>query len=146
MGFLEQEKACKDHPYHNQKQGVCPCCLREKLAQIYSVATATQACSSCSSISSSATNLSPPHHRLHQRTASDFKGSISFKVSSNNITVGSNKHGLKKSKSVAFVTRNLVGDAKNKKKGFWSKLLHLKAKSGNKDVNFDAKIALNGLS
>ncbi|EEF27860.1 uncharacterized protein LOC8280787 [Ricinus communis] len=145
------EKACMDHPYHNQKQGVCPCCLRERLSKLYAVAaTAPMAAAaelsysssvmSCSSVSSF-NHISPLRHR-HQRTASDIMGSMSFKVSS---ALGSN-YGLKKSRSIAFVTRSLVGDVthgKNKKKGFWSKLLHLK---GKKEVNLDGKIALKGFS
>ncbi|OAY35781.1 uncharacterized protein LOC110627642 [Manihot esculenta] len=153
MGFSDSEKACKDHPYHNQKQGVCPSCLRERLSQLYIVvsgekeaaaAMAGPSSSSSMSFSSaySSNHLSPGlhnHQYHHQRNMSDIMGSISFRVSAGN--------GLKKSRSVAFVARSsLVGDVKhgtkkNKKKGFWSKLLHLKGK--NKEVNFPGKFALN---
>ncbi|TYH38248.1 hypothetical protein ES332_D12G097900v1 [Gossypium tomentosum] len=36
MGFLETEDGCKIHPFHHQKQGVCPSCLRERLSGLCS--------------------------------------------------------------------------------------------------------------
>ncbi|KAJ9177548.1 hypothetical protein P3X46_012757 [Hevea brasiliensis] len=145
MGFSEVEKACKEHPYHNQKQGVCPSCLRERLSQLYVVvssnkeAVAPSSSSMSFSSASSSTHISPViHHHRHQRNISDIMGSISFRVSAGS--------GLKKSRSIAFVSRSsLVGELKHgtkkNKKGFWSKLLHLKGK--NKEANIGGKIALN---
>ncbi|KDP29728.1 hypothetical protein JCGZ_18663 [Jatropha curcas] len=146
MGFSEFQQACKEHPYHNHKQGVCPSCLREKLSKLYvaplndkeaaAIALSSSSFMSLSSASSS-NHMSPDHHRPrrlnhHHRNVSDIMHSISFRVS-----IAGN--GLKKSRSLAFVTEGKNGKKKNKK-GFWSKLLHLK---GKKEVNFDGKVALN---
>ncbi|KAJ6677939.1 hypothetical protein OIU85_008514 [Salix viminalis] len=76
--------------------------------------------------SSSASSSSHVSRRSHHRDISDNNnnnmGSISFRVSIGN--------RLRKSRSLAFVSRNHVGEVKNGKKsrGFWTKLLHLKGK------------------
>ncbi|KAJ9170398.1 hypothetical protein P3X46_018508 [Hevea brasiliensis] len=152
MVLLEVEKACKEHPYHNQNKGVCPACLRERLSQLHqvvssdkeAVAAADGPSSSSSSMSfSSSNNMSSVYHHRYQRNMSDIMGSISFRVSAGN--------GLKNSRSIAFVSRSsrLVGEVKhgtltnkNKKKGFWSKLLHLKGKN-NEEINFGGKMVFN---
>ncbi|KAH7566870.1 hypothetical protein JRO89_XS08G0247000 [Xanthoceras sorbifolium] len=67
----------------------------------------------------------PPRHN---RNGSEMMGSISLMLSS------AGNYGLKKSRSMAFVPKSFVGENnKNgkKKKGFWSKLLHLE---GKKDI------------
>lgn len=135
---MEPGLACKKHSIHKQLQGVCPFCLRERLSQLLAAA-ASQVSHSLpppppSQSSSPANYYSPPASssnnkspRGHNRNASDISGSISFMLS-----VGSSG-GLKKSRSLAFVPRNFVGELKTgkKKKGFWSKLLHRERK---KDV------------
>jgi hypothetical protein len=63
------------------------------------------------------------HHRNISDNNNNSMGSISFRVS-----IGDR---LKKSRSLAFVSRNHVGEVKNGKKnnnGFWTKLLRLKGK------------------
>ncbi|CAK7354604.1 unnamed protein product [Dovyalis caffra] len=137
MGGSEPEQVCKNHPYHDQKQGVCASCLRERLTQLIYVNTSQSAImappSFASSLSSSpgdpysfASSSNHVSRRRHHRNISENNnnnmGSISFRVSVGN--------RLKKSRSIAFVSRNLVGEVKNGKKndGFWTKLLHLKGK------------------
>lgn len=135
---MEPELACRRHPNHKRLQGVCPFCLRERLSQL-AAAAASQvsppppASSHSSSLAnyfspaSTSNNTSPP--RGHNRNISEIAGSISFMLS-----VGSSSSGgLKKSRSIAFVPRNFVGELQTgqKKKGFWSKLLHRERK---KDV------------
>ncbi|KAF9678900.1 hypothetical protein SADUNF_Sadunf07G0084200 [Salix dunnii] len=132
MGGSEPGQACKIHPYHDQKQGVCASCLRKRLAHLILVNTsqaAVMAPPSCSSSPgdpfSSASSSSHVSRLGHHRDISDNinnLGSISLRLSIGN--------RLKKSRSLAFVSRNHVGEVKNGKKnrGFWTKLLHLKGK------------------
>jgi hypothetical protein len=130
MGGYEPEKqVCKIHPYNDQKQGVCASCLRERLKQLIYVNTSQAAIMAPASCSSSPDDPYSPasSRRRHNRNISDNNknsmGSISFRVS-----IGDR---LKKSRSLAFVSRNHVGEVKNGKKnnnGFWTKLLHLKGK------------------
>ncbi|XVE83098.1 hypothetical protein DITRI_Ditri16bG0060100 [Diplodiscus trichospermus] len=148
MGISESGHGCKNHPQHQEKQGVCPSCLREKLSRLCSAsneeANSRVHAPSCSpsmsfspadysSVSSSNSATSPARHRnLHKRNGSWVMG-IMGSSSSFKVMVGTN--GLKKSRSIAFVPRNFdVEEVKNgkKKKGFWSKLLRIKGK--NKDV------------
>ncbi|KAJ6366213.1 hypothetical protein OIU77_002735 [Salix suchowensis] len=132
-GGSEPGQACRSHPYHDQKQGVCASCLRKRLTQLILVNTsqaAVMAPPSCSSSPgdpfSPASSSSHVSRRSHHRDISDSNnnnmGSISFRVSIGN--------RLRKSRSLAFVSRNHVGEVKNGKKsrGFWTKLLHLKGK------------------
>ncbi|KAJ8765748.1 hypothetical protein K2173_014870 [Erythroxylum novogranatense] len=136
MGWSETEPACRKHPNDDQGQGICPSCLREKLSQLYLIpplakpAMVAPSCSSLTSFSSSSSpnqqGSSPPpsRRRWHQRNASQTVRCGSFKV------VG---EGLKKSRSMAVVvSRSIEGEVKSekKRKGFWSRLLHLK---GNKE-------------
>ena len=136
MGWCESEVAyCKRHQNRKQLQGVCPFCLRERLSQL-AAATSLKKTSMLSrsrtssphssspagysSASASSSNNKSPSRRRHNRVASEIIGSISFVLSA-----GSNI-GLKKSRSIAFVPSNFVGERKSdkKKQGFWSKLLH----------------------
>ncbi|MFQ6636719.1 hypothetical protein Gotur_012467 [Gossypium turneri] len=105
MGFLETEDGCKIHPFHHQKQGVCPSCLRERLSGL------------CSTSYDEASRLSPYYYYYCSPSADHSSASSGV----------SNDYGLKKSRSIACVPRK-VGD---EEKGFWSKLLGLK---GKKDV------------
>lgn len=121
MGWSESQQGCKKHPDEKQLPGVCPSCLRERLSQIqgHSINKRTYVgdSSSPSSVASSSTFVSPVYLRHHRRL-SERSGSISFTLSVS--------QGLKKSRSIAFVTRNraeeFAGSLK-KKGGFWSKLL-----------------------
>ncbi|XWS44973.1 hypothetical protein CRYUN_Cryun15aG0095900 [Craigia yunnanensis] len=145
MGFSESGHGCKNHPHHQEKQGVCPSCLRESLSRLcsasYKEANSRVAPSCSPSLSFSPVDNSSPsfsnsasparHRNFHKRNGSwvlGIMGSSSFKVK-----VGTN--GLKKSRSMAFVQRNFDDEeVKNdkKKKGFWSKLLRFKGK--DKDI------------
>ncbi|KAF9681851.1 hypothetical protein SADUNF_Sadunf05G0045900 [Salix dunnii] len=134
MGVSEAGKVCKNHPYHDQKQGVCAACLRERLTQLIYFNTSQSAVvappSSSSSPGDPYFSVASSNHvsrRHHHRSISDNNnsnmGSVSFRVSVGN--------RLKKSRSIAFVSTNHTGDqVKNGKKsnGFWTKLLHLKGK------------------
>ncbi|KAK6258830.1 Protein OCTOPUS-like - like 1 [Theobroma cacao] len=138
MGLSEADHGCKKHPHHQEKQGVCPSCLRERLSRLCSAShkEVSRVSPSCStslpfspayfSSASSSKSASPARHSLHKPHGPVVMGSLSFMVKVGN--------GLKKSRSIAFVPRNLddeeVKDGR-KKKGFWSKLLGFK---GKKDV------------
>ncbi|XP_039008273.1 uncharacterized protein LOC120136242 [Hibiscus syriacus] len=150
MGFSER---CKNHPNHNEKQGVCASCLRERLSLLCS-ASYTEVNSILFASSSpspyfspaddsslpSSTSASPAFSQHRKRNGfggTGIKGLFSSSslstTSSSSIMVklGSIK-GLKKSRSIALVTRNVEEEeakkGKNKKKGFWSKLLSFKGK------------------
>ncbi|KAK8578020.1 hypothetical protein V6N13_076692 [Hibiscus sabdariffa] len=80
MGLSECESrhGCKKHPHHQEKQGVCPSCLKERLSHLYS---------SSSSYKESTSRVVP---------------SLPFSPAEHN----SFSTGFKKSKSLAFVARN----------------------------------------
>ncbi|XVF59032.1 hypothetical protein PTKIN_Ptkin07bG0241400 [Pterospermum kingtungense] len=135
MGFSESERRCKNHPHHQEKQGVCPSCLRERLSRLCSASPTSPLSFSPAddnSLASSSHSASPAGH--HKRNGSWVMGimgmgSLSFKEK-----LGTK--GLKKSRSVAVIPRDFDDEeVKNgkKKKGFWSKLLGFKRKN-NKDV------------
>ncbi|XVF17306.1 hypothetical protein REPUB_Repub10bG0108600 [Reevesia pubescens] len=150
MGFSESGgHGCKKHPNQQEKQGVCPSCLRESLSRLCSASNKEANSRVVPSLSfspahyyysaSSSNSASPavPHRNLHKRNGSGVMGIIgSSSLSSFMVKVGTNGN-LKKSRSLAFVPRNFVDEheeVKNgkKKRGFWSKLLGFKGK--NKDV------------
>ncbi|KAK8652798.1 hypothetical protein V6N13_126823 [Hibiscus sabdariffa] len=119
MGFSESRHGCKKHPHHQQKQGVCPSCLKERLSQLYS---------SSSSYKEPSFRVVPslPFSPAEQNP----------RVSSFRVTTSADSYGFKKSKSLAFAASNFdnqeFGHGKKKeKKGFWSKLVGFKGK--NKD-------------
>uniref|UniRef100_A0A6N2KWH8 Uncharacterized protein n=1 Tax=Salix viminalis TaxID=40686 RepID=A0A6N2KWH8_SALVM len=125
MGVSEAGKVCKNHPYLDQKQGVCAACLRERLTQLIYFNTSQSAVvappSSSSSPGDPYFSVASSNHvsrRHHHRSISDNNnsnmGSVSFRVSVGN--------RLKKSRSIAFVRNG------KKSNGFWTKLLHLKGK------------------
>ncbi|KAK3211246.1 hypothetical protein Dsin_015952 [Dipteronia sinensis] len=130
MGWSQSELLCKKHQSQNKNpQGVCSICLGERLSQLSAIPqkkTSMVAPSSSSSISSSPVSCSSSStaRPRHNRNGSEMMGSISFMLSAGN-------YGLKKSRSMAFVPKNFVGEHNNigkKKRGFWSKLLHLEGK------------------
>ncbi|CAN4115371.1 unnamed protein product [Withania somnifera] len=125
MVFVEQQVICKKHPDHKQHPGVCSCCLRERLIKLSTNPTtkikATSSSCTYSSLSSStysSTCNSPTGGRGHRRIISDVVGPFSF-ISIIGAGTGG---GLKKSRSIAFVTRGEVLNGQKKKEGFWSKL------------------------
>ncbi|KAB1200550.1 hypothetical protein CJ030_MR0G006954 [Morella rubra] len=131
MGKSETQQGCTKHPNEKGLPGVCSACLRERLSQLYassnwktmSSTTGFAGSNSSQSFSppyssapSSSTYLSPVYRR-HPRKAPEMMGSISFTVK-----VG---HGLKKSRSIAFIARSRAQEivrTGKKKGGFWSKL------------------------
>ncbi|KAE8665720.1 hypothetical protein F3Y22_tig00112530pilonHSYRG00182 [Hibiscus syriacus] len=150
MGFPER---CKNHQNHNEKQGVCASCLRERLSLLSSasyneVNSILFASSSPSPYFSPADDSSLPtsttassavsqHRKRDGFGGTGIKGlfpSSSLSTTSSSsimVKLGSIK-GLKKSRSVVLVTRNAEEEdalnEKNKRKGFWSKLLSFKGK------------------
>ncbi|XP_059433259.1 uncharacterized protein LOC132166459 [Corylus avellana] len=136
MGRSESQHGCKKHGNEMQLPGVCSSCLRERLSQLQSSSYRNTigggggySCSSSppySAVNSSSTYVSPIYRRHHRR-ASEMMGSISFTLKVGN--------GLKKSRSIAFITRKEeVAGCGKKKGGFWSKLLWSTGKRNNKDV------------
>ncbi|XP_059636324.1 uncharacterized protein LOC132278532 [Cornus florida] len=140
MGRSKTDLRCKKHPKHRQSPGVCSVCLKERLSQLStsssSRTTTTLVASSCSSSSSlsslssqySSSESSPVHHHRYY-SGSEAKGSFS-------LLMRSSKNVLTKSRSVAFVTRNMRGEAKDGKKkgGFWSKLIRPRTKRMDDDL------------
>ncbi|KAL1328037.1 hypothetical protein AAHE18_13G346300 [Arachis hypogaea] len=100
---------CKVHPNNNQQPGVCASCLRDKLS-----------------------NLNRPTHSSSRNSpqsnsSSSSASSVLDSVSSSISFAG----GLKKSKSVAFPSREREVNRDNrrsKKNNLWSKLLKLTRK------------------
>ncbi|KAK8693162.1 hypothetical protein V6N13_070756 [Hibiscus sabdariffa] len=148
MGFPER---CKNHPNHNEKQGVCASCLRERLSLLCSSShkeanSTLFASSSPSPYFSPADDSSPPsstsaspaaarHRKQSGSGGTGIKGLLSSTSSSSIMVKLGSLKGLRKSRSVALVTRNVDEEesetVKNKKKGFWSKLLSFKGKKKN---------------
>ncbi|KAI3751629.1 hypothetical protein L2E82_22720 [Cichorium intybus] len=131
-------KSCKKHPKHQQSPGVCSLCLRERLSKIsssssravtnVSSSSSSSSISSVSSVSSSRVSsnapsytASPMHNYRNQRKTHEVegKGYLSF---------------LRKSRSMAFVSENIVEiDGKKKKRdGFWSRLMGSKRRNAYK--------------
>lgn len=144
MGRSESQQGCKKHPNEKQLPGVCSSCLSEKLSQL-DVSSASNmnitaygglgycGSSSPSSSSASSSTFVSPIYRRHHRRASEKTGSISF-----TLKVG-HDYGLKKSRSIAFVSRSLheeeaAGNGKKKGAGFWSKLLWSTGKRTKDDL------------
>ncbi|XP_042493378.1 uncharacterized protein LOC122072982 [Macadamia integrifolia] len=138
MGWAESDKmSCRKHPKHRQTPGVCSYCLREKLTKLSSASNSSgtgMEGSSCSSslssspYSSGATSSysSPFHDRF---SSFDGRGGVGYGLF------------LKSRSLVSFVprmrkrSRNAVeatDDGKNKKVGFWSKLLSSTGKKTKK--------------
>ncbi|PIN02261.1 hypothetical protein CDL12_25225 [Handroanthus impetiginosus] len=136
MAWSEAEVVCGRHPNENPQPGICPSCLRERLSRVagnYYSRTINNitTSSSYSSISASPVHycvysistsgrFSPGKHRgRHQRVASDVLDSIY------NLAISGSK-GLKKSRSMAFASKNYGARESvsgKKKGGFWNKLL-----------------------
>lgn len=127
QGSKSDAVRCKKHPKHQQSPGVCSLCLRERLCQLstnsWSRATSTATRSpDCSSSSSLSSYYSSSYSSSSSTPLASYR--YATQVSANNV--------LKKSRSLAFVPRmfrlrdgGVNGDEKmkNKKGGFWSKLL-----------------------
>ncbi|GMJ08685.1 hypothetical protein HRI_004537700 [Hibiscus trionum] len=146
MGFSESSNGCKIHPNHHDKHGVCPSCLRERLSSLNSIDSYKQISLSFSpyikyysASTSIPTSPARQDHDSHKRNGPRVPKGIT-RSSSSSCTVKFGANGIKKSRSIAFLPRNLdeeeeekeVEDGK-KEKGFWSKLLRFKGKK-NKDV------------
>ncbi|MFQ6623633.1 hypothetical protein Gotur_003780 [Gossypium turneri] len=113
MGFSKSSYKCNKHPDHQENQGVCPSCLRERLSRL---------CSSSSSYKDSSLRIAP---------SSSFSP-VENRWGSSSFTVNVDANGFKKSRSVAFIARNdeeVINNGGKKKKGFWSKLLRFKGKN-----------------
>ncbi|CAL0317853.1 unnamed protein product [Lupinus luteus] len=146
VGCVKPNRRCKKHPKHNQSPGVCSLCLKEKLTLLstsksYRITTSSiTICSSTSSSlssdysSCSTSSCASPMHRL--RFTTEGKSTCNARFVSFFLLSG--KHGITKSRSVAFVPRRIdrEGDVHHhahnnmsaKKSGFWFKLLRLKSK------------------
>ncbi|XP_061336596.1 uncharacterized protein LOC133283707 [Gastrolobium bilobum] len=122
---------CKQHPSDKQVPGVCSTCLRDKLSQLYSNSNNNNNTIDplygylSPSSPASPQPFSSAHRRRFRRNASHAMDSASCMLSFN---YGLN---LKKSRSLAFVSRNRLrerdvsGGRGRKKDGFWSKVLKL---------------------
>ncbi|KAI3751622.1 hypothetical protein L2E82_22713 [Cichorium intybus] len=129
-------KSCKKHPKHQQSPGVCSLCLRERLLKIsssssravtnVSSSSSSSSISSVSSVSSSRvssnapSNTASPMHRNQRKTHEvEGKGYLSF---------------LRKSRSMAFVSENImeIDEKKKKNDGFWSRLMGSKRRNAHK--------------
>ncbi|KAE9609056.1 hypothetical protein Lal_00020373 [Lupinus albus] len=139
VGWFNPNGRCKKHLKHHQSPGVCSLCLMDKLFQLSSSSSSSSssskrtmsgACDSSSAssslssyYSSSASSLASPMHPFKERKS----GSSSISIF---LTSSSSKHGLVKSRSMAFLPRRRKdGEEDNtkksaKKEGFWFKLLH----------------------
>ncbi|KAG2711965.1 hypothetical protein I3843_04G095500 [Carya illinoinensis] len=134
MGRSESQQGCKVHQNEKQLPGVCSFCLRERLSQLNAYSNRKLIGGGYSGSSSPAYSSSflSPTHRRHHRRAPENMGSISL-----SLKVG---HGLKKSRSMAFIMSSNraeqegAGVGNKKKGGFWSKLLWSTGKKRNKDV------------
>ncbi|XP_019438523.1 PREDICTED: uncharacterized protein LOC109344271 isoform X2 [Lupinus angustifolius] len=123
VGWFNPNGRCKKHLKHHQSPGVCSLCLKDKLSHL-----------SSSSSSSSASSCASPMHPFEETKSGSSSNSI-FLMSS------SSKHGIVKSRSIAFLPRRRkYGDEDHnkksaKKEGFWFKLLHPNNKrSMEKDI------------
>lgn len=135
MGRSESQHGCKKHENEKQLPGVCSSCLRERLSQLPASSNRINTIGGGRYSCSSSLSASPIYLRHHRRD-SEKMGSISF-----TLKVG---HGLKKSRSIAFITRSgreeEVAGCGKKKGGFWSKLLWSSGKT-NKDVLMHSRTA-----
>ena len=139
-GRPKPDGRCKKHPKHRQCPGVCSLCLRERLSRLnnmnpnsrrISTTTGSSGSSTTSSLSSyysseSESECSSPMQYCRYRYGGN-SSSVSFLFSGNNV--------LKKSRSLAFVTRKEVVRSENKRSaggGFWSKLIHPRNNNSNK--------------
>ncbi|PKA49111.1 hypothetical protein AXF42_Ash010795 [Apostasia shenzhenica] len=104
MGRTEREGKCERHPNHRQAKGVCPSCLRERLARLSasSSAASSSSLSSCDSEASSAALPSPP--RDSRGTKKLFR-----------LLKGESSDPLRRSQSVAFPAREVKEEIEKKK-------------------------------
>ncbi|MED6132208.1 hypothetical protein PIB30_017060 [Stylosanthes scabra] len=111
--------SCKVHPNNTQQPGVCASCLRDKLFKLNRNKPTNSSFPASPQSFSSATLA---YGRRHLRYDSCVLDSVSSSISFND--------GLKKSRSVAFTSREreVNGDNRSKENTLWSKLLKLTRK------------------
>lgn len=108
---IESNYGCKRHPNEQQSPGVCSSCLREKLLRLSNSHMHKKGL-----IASVSSQSSSP--RYSSASSSSFNGSPTIRRNDSIIFMVSGNSELKKSRSIAFVSRR-----EKKKGGFWSKLL-----------------------
>ncbi|CAN8251535.1 unnamed protein product [Cochlearia groenlandica] len=139
---------CRKHNHQGNK-GVCPFCLRDKLSRLPNTTSSyivTRSDRSSSSTNVSSSPSSPAAVKDHHRRAGSMSMSFAVREALSGNLIEALGGGLKKSRSMANVTRDsfIAKDSKKKteklksttekKIGFWSKLLHLKGKGGGSVV------------
>ncbi|KAK7280976.1 hypothetical protein RIF29_08585 [Crotalaria pallida] len=168
---------CKDHPNDNKLPGVCSFCLRDKLSQLYNhnnnnnnnnnlVDSLSSSTSSPASPQAqqqqqqqqqpyspapndaSPYHATPAYHRRLHRNASHATNSVSCMINFNY------ELNLKKSKSLAFASRNRIirggdsvssgGRTGRKKDGFWSKVIKLTKKDSKEASSMNSRIGREG--
>ncbi|GMI99425.1 hypothetical protein HRI_003611800 [Hibiscus trionum] len=130
MDLSEPDYGCKKHSNHQENQGVCPSCLRERLSHLTSVSH--EKTSPPYVYPADSNSASPARHQnLSKRNSFRVMGIMGM----SSVKAGTTSNGLNKSKSIAFVPRNSDEEARSGKrnKGFWSKWVHLHFKE-KKDV------------
>ncbi|CAA0812504.1 Unknown protein [Striga hermonthica] len=144
MAWSESRVICRRHPEEIPQPGVCPACLRQRLSEIVagnsrlltgdhsyyyspdspSISGSPAYIYGCSDSGGCPSPAVEIRRRGRRRIASDVMDSIYMAISGGN--------GLKKSRSMAFASRSVVGDGdggggggvnRKKKLGFWNKLL-----------------------
>ncbi|CAI8618919.1 unnamed protein product [Vicia faba] len=119
---------CKEHINDKQLPGVCYYCLRDKLSKVNNnnsnnkqVHHVSQSPQHFFSSSSNYMSQSQGHSRRHHRRQTS---SVMDSFSSDMVSFN---YGLKKSKSIAFVSTSQIREREvygnYKKRSFWSKLL-----------------------
>lgn len=125
---------CKEHRnVHKQVPGVCSFCLSDKLSQLYTTNSPIEPiiCYSPSPISSPDSPSTRNHASSNNHDVSSAVHRKRFRRNGSH-AMGSGPscilgfNNLKKSRSLAFATRNSRG--RSKSDGFWSKVLKLKRK------------------
>lgn len=131
---------CKRHPNHRQSTGICPFCLREKLAHLpHSASSATSAAyfSSTSSASSS------PHSDsdLSSYAPSPRARAGSRLTKSRSLMFAVRGRRQKEDKKVSQAGKEKEEKVKKKKERFWSKLL---SGSNRKQKEEEAAVVVGG--
>ncbi|KAM6561021.1 suppressor protein SRP40-like [Cannabis sativa] len=143
---------CKKHPKHQQSPGVCSLCLSEKLSQINhmnptSSSRRTSTTTGFGSASSTTSSLSS-YYSSEDDDDDDDEDSQCSSPMQNCSTTKNNNYVLKKSRSLAFVSRNKEVRSSNvatthdhhddEKRGFWSKLIQYP-----KVINYNKKPSMS---
>lgn len=111
---------CPQHPDLHPLPGICSSCLRERLQDL-----SQNRYSSSLHLSNSGWSSPPPIHKTAGRGHRRNGSAVVLRSVSGGGSSTSHGGGLRKSRSMAFVTRNR-STAGDQKRGFWSKLIHLK--------------------